>query len=227
MRKIVFLCRRRTGLERAEYGRRILASQASLAQRHDPALRAYRVNLVDRARGEELRPVDSIAELSFDTMQDFRDSLYNGPDGRPILEADTAPLLGGADVYETTEYLQKSTVPADIPGGPTGRFKMIAVLSRPTGMTHEEFVQLWIQEHLPLALEHHIGLIKYVANVVDASLSPDALPLDGISELHFANEEAFRTLFYAHAESRAIIAADTKRFIGASCAWFVQEYCFR
>lgn len=227
MRKMIFLCRRRAGLERAEYGRRILDNHVPLALLHHPTMRSYRVNLVERARGEELLPVDSIAELGFDTMEDFRDHLYDSPDGRRIIEADTATFLGGADAFETTEYVQKPTVSEDVPGGPTGRFKMIAVLQRPTSMTHEEFVELWIGEHLPLALEHHIGLVKYVANVVDASLSPGALPLDGISELHFANEEAFRTLFYAREESQAIIAADTSRFIGASCAWFVREYCFR
>ena len=78
-----------------------------------------------------------------------------------------------------------------------------------------------------LALEHHEGLVKYVANVVDAQLSAEDLPIDGISELHFADEESFRTRMYTHPESRDIIAADTKRFIGKSCAWFVREYHFR
>lgn len=227
MRKMIFLCRRKPGLDRTEYGRRILEGHVALALRHHPTMRSYRVNLVEGARGEELVSADSIAELSFETMADFFERLYDSEEGQKIIEADTATFLGGADAYETTEYVQKAPAKADVPGGPTGRFKMIAILQRREDQSHEEFTKLWVEEHLPVALEHHVGLVKYVANVVDKALSDEALPLDGISELHFESEQAFRDLFYANEESKDIVAADTRRFLGASCAWFVREYCFQ
>ena len=227
MRKMIFLCRRKQGLSRAEYKRRILTNHVPLALAHHPTLLGYRVNLVARPRGATLLPVDSIAELSFATLADFRDRLYASEAGQRVISADTATFLGSAAAYETTEFVQKAPSEPDRPGGATGRFKMIAILQRPEGQSREEFRHRWIEEHKPLALEHHEGLVKYVANVVTSQLSPDDLPIDGISELHFADEESFRTRMYARHESRAIIAADTKKFIGKSCAWFVQEHHFR
>ena len=227
MRKMIFLCRRREGLSREDYGRRILNSHVPLALEHHPSMRRYRVNLVERPRGESLVPVDSIAELSFATREDFRERLYATEEGRRLITADTATFLGSAAAYETTEYVQKAPDIPDQPLGASGRFKMIAILQRKEGQSREEFRRRWIEEHKPLALKHHEGLVKYVANVVDAQLSAEDLPIDGISELHFADEESFRTRMYTHPESRDIIAADTKRFIGKSCAWFVREYHFR
>lgn len=227
MRKMIFLCRRKQGLSSAEYGRRILTNHVPLALEHHPTLQHYRVNLVEKPRGEPLVPIDSIAELSFATLADFRDRLYASEAGRRVITADTETFLGSAAAYETTEFVQKEPAEADKPAGASGRFKMIAILQRPDGQSREEFRRRWIEEHKPLALEHHEGLVKYVANVVDAQLAPEDLPIDGISELHFADEESFRTRLYAHPESRAIIAADTKKFIGKSCAWFVQEHHFR
>lgn len=226
MTKMIFLCRRKQGLTVAEYGRRIVENHVPLALRHHPTMRSYRVNLVEREISPPLCPVDSIAELGFESVRDFRENLYDSDEGRRVIEADTATFLGGADAYATTEYLQIPSAQPDVPGGPTGRIKMVALLQRPAGQSLEEFRHLWVEEHMKLVREHHPGLVKYVANVVEERLSPDALAVDGISELHFASEESFRTEFYAGEESRAIIAADTKRFIGASCAFLVREFCF-
>lgn len=227
MAKMIFLCRRKPELDVAEYGRRILENHVPLALRHHPAMRSYRVNLVAREISPALRPTDSIAELGFDSVRDFRENLYDSEEGRRIIEADTATFLGDADAYATTEYLQIPPAQPDVPGGPTGRVKMIALLQRPEGQDRDEFRRLWVEEHMRLVREHHPGLVKYVANVVEETLSPGALPVDGISELHFASEESFRDDFYASEESPAIIAADTRRFIGRSCAFLVREFCFR
>ena len=111
------VCRRREGLSREDYGRRILNSHVPLALEHHPSMRRYRVNLVERPRGESLVPVDSIAELSFATREDFRERLYATEEGRRLITADTATFLGSAAAYETTEYVQKAP---DIPDQPLG-----------------------------------------------------------------------------------------------------------
>jgi AcrR family transcriptional regulator len=49
---------------------------------------------------------------------------------------------------------------------------MIAAVQRRPGLSHGEFVEHWLERHVPLALEHHVGLVKYVTGVVDqAALS--------------------------------------------------------
>src|SRR5262245_10586004 len=106
MVKLVFLCRRRTDVTREEYVDRLLGGHVPIALRHHPTMRKYVVNVVEghRAGAEEL---DSIGELSFDTIDDFRERLYDSDEGRRIVEHDVAGFLGGAHAYATREHVQK------------------------------------------------------------------------------------------------------------------------
>ena len=44
--------------------------------------------------------------------------------------------------------------------------KMVSLMQRADGMTHEQFVRHWTENHAPLALTHHVGLWNYTQNVV-------------------------------------------------------------
>jgi len=104
---------------------------------------------------------------------------------------------------------------------------MVCPVRRRDDMTHAQFVDHWLGRHVPLALEHHPGLSRYVTNVVDARLSPDAEEWDGIAELHFASAEDLRRGLFDSAAGEAIIRADIERFIGRTFAFFVAEYVQR
>jgi hypothetical protein len=106
MVKLVFLCRRRPDVDHARYAALLLQGHVPLALRHHPTMRKYVVNLVEGTRaGAE--PLDSIGELSFDTLDDFRDRLYDSPAGRAVIERDVAGFMGGAHAYVTHERVQK------------------------------------------------------------------------------------------------------------------------
>ena len=76
---------------------------------------------------------------------------------------------------------------------------------------------------MPLALEHHAGLVHYVTNVVDARLSAAGEDFDGIAELGFASEGDLRDRLYGSQEGRHLIEADIPRFLGPMYAWIVRE----
>lgn len=222
MPKLIFLCRRRPDIDHAEYADRLLRGHVPIALRHHPTMRRYVVNVVEgrRAGAEEL---DSIGELTFDTLDDFRDRLYDSDEGRRIVDRDVAGFLGGAHAYVTTEHVQKSP-PAPAPLGARSRgIKIVGLVRRPDGMTHEGFVDHWLRRHVPLALKHHPGLHKYVTNVVDARLG-DAPDWDGIAELHFPTIEAMQTRFFDSPEGERIIREDMKRFIGQTWGYDVAEH---
>jgi hypothetical protein len=69
MTKLIFLCRRRPDITHDRYAELVLGGHVPLALRHHPMMRKYVVNVVEgfRAGAEEL---DSIAELSFDSLED-------------------------------------------------------------------------------------------------------------------------------------------------------------
>ena len=225
MVKLVFLCRRRPDLSHDRYVERLLRGHVPLALRHHPTLRKYVVNVVDgrRAGAEEL---DSIGELSFDSLDDFRDHLYDDEEGRRIVERDVAGFMGGAQAYVTREHVQKGPVTTAPLGARSPGVKIVGLVRRPDGMTHDAFVAHWLDRHVPLAPAHHPGLHKYVTNVVTARLG-DGPEWDGIAELHFPSVEAMRTRFFDSSDGERIIRGDMARFIGRTWGYDVVEYVQR
>ena len=227
MRKLIFLCRRVPGLTHEQYAQRLLDDHVPIALRHHPSLRRYVVNVVEGVRTPSSRELDSIGELSFETLEDYRERLYDSEAGREIVGRDVARFLGEAHAYECSEFVQKDRTAPPLLLRRSPGAKLIAAMRRRPGMPHAEFVDHWLQRHVPLALEHHPALVKYVTNVVDSRLSPDGEELDGIAELHFASEEDLRERMYGSAQARRAIEEDIPRFIGELQAWLVAEHVCR
>jgi uncharacterized protein (TIGR02118 family) len=223
MVKLIFLCRRRADIAHARYAELLLEGHVPIALKHHPRLRKYVVNIVELTRaGEE--ELDSIGELSFDSLEDYRDRLYDSPAGREIVQRDVAGFIGRADAYATTEHIQKSvTVPGPL-GGRSAGVKLVCPIRRRESMSHAEFVDHWLHRHAPLALAHHPGLIKYVTNVVDQRLSPGGEDWDGMAELHFASAQDLKERMFDSAAGEAIVRDDMARFIGKLAAYHVAEY---
>lgn len=225
MVKLVFLCRRRPDLDHAAYVERLLAGHVPLALHHHPTMRKYVVNVVEgrRAGADEL---DSIGELSFDTLEDFHERLYDSDAGRRVIERDVAGFLGGAQAYVTCEHVQKAPATPRPAGARSPGVKVVGLVRRREGMTHAAFVEHWLERHVPLALHHHPGLHKYVTNVVETRLG-DAPEWDGIAELHFPTVEALRTRFFDSVDGEGVIREDMARFIGCAWGYDVVEYLYR
>src|SRR5438094_546112 len=106
MVKLVFLCRRRSDLTHGRYVARLLEGHVPLALRHHPTLRRYAVDIVEGTRGPA-PPLDSIGELWFDTLTDYRERLYDSPEGRAEIEADIPRFIGRVHAYLVAEYVQR------------------------------------------------------------------------------------------------------------------------
>jgi uncharacterized protein (TIGR02118 family) len=222
MVKLIFFCRRRPDVTHEQYADLLLHGHVPIALRHHPTMRKYVVNIVESASPGEAE-IDSIGELSFDTLDDFRHRLYDSAEGEKIVHRDVARFMGGAHSYATTEHVHKSSH-----SGPLGRrstgVKLVCPIRRPPGMSHAELVDHWLLRHVPLALKHHTGLSKYVTNVVDQRLSDDGPDWDGIAELHFASQRDFEDGMFDSPDGERIIRADMARFIGHTAAYRVVEY---
>jgi uncharacterized protein (TIGR02118 family) len=96
----------------------------------------------------------------------------------------------------------------DAPG-----IKLVSFMRRADGMSHEQFVRHWTENHTPLAQRHHVGLWNYRQNVVRRAYTPGGADVDGIAELHFRTAEDFDTKFFDSDDGRAVIMADVKRFM--------------
>jgi len=223
MVKLIFLCRRRADITHERYVDLLLSAHVPIALKHHPTMRRYVVNIVERT-ADGWDALDSIGELSFDSLEDFREQLYDSPAGKAIVERDVAGFMGGADAYATTEYVQKRPAAAALFGTRSAGIKLVCPVARRDGMSHADFVDHWLTRHVPLALAHHPGMTKYVTNVVDQRLGHSGPELDGIAELHFPSTEALATGMFDSPDGERIIRDDIARFIGRTAAYRVAEY---
>ena len=223
MVKLIFFCRRRPDLTHDLYAEMILRDHVPLALEHHPLMRRYVVNLVDLVPPGE-PSYDSVAELTFASLDDYRERLYDSPEGERIVHADVARFMGGADAYATTEHVHRRPTPPAPLGSRSPRVKLICPIRRNPELTHDQFVEHWLEVHRPLALAHHPGLVGYVANVVDEVLSESSPPLDGIGELTFESPEALRDDMFDSPRGETIIREDIARFIGHTSGYLATEY---
>jgi uncharacterized protein (TIGR02118 family) len=219
--KLVFLCRRRPDITSERYVE-LLRGHVPLALRHHSTMRGYVVNVVEQtpSGAEEL---DSVGVLSFESLTDFRERLYDSAEGRAAVERDTRGFLGVAYAYATNEHVETGG-DSDAPlGTRSPGVKLFCPLRRRIGMSHAEFIGHWRERHTPLVLRHHRGLSRYVTNVVDEKLSPDGAPWDGFAELCFTDARALERPFDSPAGEHAI-REDLARFVGRTAAYRVAEY---
>ena len=66
--------------------------------------------------------------------------------------------------------------------------KRLGILRRKDGITHQEFVEHWLERHAALCVKLP-GLVRYSVNLVDRGRFPH-FDYDGFSELWFDSEEA-------------------------------------
>jgi uncharacterized protein (TIGR02118 family) len=222
MVKLIFLCQRRPDITHERYVELLLNGHVPIALRHHPSMRRYTVNIVEQNRAGE-QELDSVGQLWFDTVADYRERLYDSAEGQRVVQRDVAGFMGGAHAYATSEHVQKAV--GDRPlGQRTPGVKMFCPLRRRADQTHAQFVEHWLTAHVPLALEHHPLMVRYVTNVVDQRLSDDAPEWDGFAEISFASAADARDRLFGSPQGERIVRDDIARFIGHTFPYLVGEY---
>lgn len=102
--------------------------------------------------------------------------------------------------------------------------KIISLLRRKEGMTHEEFVHHWENVHGPM-LKHIPEVRRYVqSHIVTERHTPVGAidgEIDGIVELWYDDVETLDRVWASSAVTE--IAEDTRHFIGAIKSFIVDE----
>jgi uncharacterized protein (TIGR02118 family) len=223
--KLFFLCRRKDGLSQEAYAERLLRGHVPIALRHHPTLRRYTVNVVESSSPGS-PPLDSIGELAFESLADYRDRLYDSPEGARIVADDVRAFLGSAHAYATTEHVQRALSPPPRLGERSAGVKFVAAVRRAEGLTHDDFVRGWLERHVPLVLGDP-SVRGYKTNVVDARLSADAQEYDGIAELHFDSPADLDAHIRMSRDETKPIRGDIQRFVAQATTYRVAEYVQR
>ena len=137
---------------------------------------------------------DGIAELSFEDLEALYDAL--GSEGSRDYDPERGKAREAREdvdnflaVEERPRLIGEEVIERDETGGETtGLYKHSAFLVRREGMSHDEFLDHWANEHVPIAREIP-GVVRY-ARVVPTD--PGAAEFDGVAELYFEDLGALR-----------------------------------
>jgi uncharacterized protein (TIGR02118 family) len=134
---------------------------------------------------------DGLAELYFKDLEDLHAALGSSGsrDYDPTKEVaaqareDVDNFL---DVAERPRFIGEEIVQKDeVDGDTDGLYKHSAFLVRQDGMSHEEFVDYWQDNHTPIARDIE-GVVRY-ATVLPSD--PEHAEFDGVAELYFEDLE--------------------------------------
>ena len=95
--------------------------------------------------------------------------------------------------------------------------KIIAILKRKDGLTHEDFSRYWYEKHGPLAAKVIPGIKKYVQNHAVKLPGGGEPRIDGVAEIWFDDLESFQAMsrWYMSDEGK-ILRDDEKSFLNMS-----------
>jgi len=220
MVKLVFLCRRRPDISHERYVECLLRGHVPIALAHHPTLRRYVVNVVEESCGPA-PALDSIGELWFDSLADYRERLYDSAEGARLVARDVAGFLGGAHAYVTVEDPHASHRPATPLGARSPGGKLVVCVTRaPESLGRDEFRRRWLQGAPAPALRSPAAT-GYVTGVVEERLDRDGPDYDGLATVRFAAEDR------PHGMGGPVPDAAGAPFLATVHAYRVSEYVER
>jgi len=219
MVRLVFLCRRRPDIGHDRYVECLLQGHVPIALAHHPTLRRYVVNIVEESCGSA-PALDSIGELWFDSLADYRERLYDSAEGARIVARDVARFLGGAHAYVTAEDPHASPA-ASVPlGTRSPGAKLFVCVTRAPALERGEFRRRWVEGPPPPAFRSPAAT-GYATGVVEERLGGDGPEYDGMATVRFAAEDPPRIAAGPMTDPEGIPFLDTVH------AYRVQEYVER
>ena len=92
--------------------------------------------------------------------------------------------------------------------------KLFVMARRKKGISREECLRHWVENHAPLILKTMPGIVRYVQNHALALNVAGEPPFDGMAELWFEDEAAWRKAadFYMSEEGK-VIREDEEAFL--------------
>ena len=130
-------------------------------------------------------------------------------------------------VYRVEENVVRSCVVDTPEGEPNFWLKRITLIRRREGMSQQDFFQYWQNVHGPLAAQHLIGAGIYVQNnVVEVPVGRE-VEWDGVTEILYWDVNAFKYGHFSQPDSRQVLGADCKQFIGPGMTLLFREYIMK
>ncbi len=215
MEKLTYLLWKPSALPSSHWHERL--RDPLLASLRAAGAQRFRLNLADEAvlpatnmRLSQLAP-SADAVLSF-----WLDSASQSPPAEELL-AGHCERLAGYSVCES-EPLPNTRHPA-AEGERVYGMNHIVLLQIPPRLTREQWLELWLQQHTPIAIDTQ-ETFGYRQNIVVRALTPDAPQIDAIVEENFPPDAMTDQNAFYRRNSPEELASNQKQMY-ASCKRFI------
>lgn len=225
------------GEDKRSFREWFLKQHAPMVLEYAHGLKRYIVNLVDTepppvenmgfVAPEAEAPYDVITEMWLGSPGDFKDpvKLYGSAANASAVEKHLKSKAGRAFSYRVTEIVEKDKAALNA-GQRTPGIKSIIPLYWQPGLSDDDGRNGW-QVHVTVALRTHVGMSKYVRNLVEEVLTEGAPPYPAIGELHFASADDMRYGLMPVPHSLEVIAFDTARWLGPVAQHYSSEWVLK
>ena len=225
------------GQDRRQFQQWYLKEHAPMVLEHVKGAQRYIVNLADvtpppvenmTGLAPEVTPAyDVITELWLGSARDFRDRarLCGSAASADAVQKHLASRARAAYSYRVTENIEKDLQPIRAGERSPGLKSIIPIQGRP-GQSEDDWRNGW-RVHSTIALRTHVGMSKYVRNLVEEILSEGAPEYFGIGELHYATEDDMRYGLFPTPHAMEVIAFDIARWGGPVSQHFSSEWPLR
>jgi hypothetical protein len=222
------------GQNRREFQKWFLKEHAPLVLEHAKGAQRYIVNLADvtppsvenmTGLAPEVTPAyDVITELWLGSARDFRNParLYGSGTSADAVQKHLASRARAVYSYRVTEIIEKDLQPIRAGERSPGLKSVIPIEGRP-GQSEDDWRNGW-RVHSTIALRTHVGMSKYVRNLVEEILTEGAPEYFGIGELHYPTEDDMRYGLFPTPHATEVIAFDIARWGGPVSQHFSSEW---
>lgn len=218
--KFISLISRAPGQDRSGFQQWYLREHAPIVLQQVPRLQHFIVNINDVTPNMGVAPLDS-APVPYDVVTEMWiepantseavSGLYQVTAGSPALQEHLQSRGASCHAYLVSETVEKDQQ-RFAPGGRAPGVNLVSAITWGEGKSDAQGRQGW-RNHGPLACRIHVGMTRYVQNVVEQTLTPGSPPYNGVAILYFPTQQDLEQRLYDKPEDAEVIGADVASFV--------------
>ena len=218
--KFISLISRGPGQDRTAFQQWFIREHAPTVLERVPRLDHYIVNVNDVTPNMGVAPLDS-APVPYDVVTEMwvepasasqpAAELYQATAGSAAVQEHLRSQGASCHAYLVTETVEKDQQRFAL-GGRAPGVNLVSAITWGEGKSDAQGRQGW-RNHGPLACRIHVGMTRYVQNVVEQTLTPGAPPYNGVAILYFPTQQDLEQRLYDKPESAEVIGADVASFV--------------
>ncbi len=218
--KFISLISRGPRQDRAGFQQWFLRDHAPAVLKQAAQLQHYIVNVNDVTPNMGVAPLDS-APVPYDVVTEMwieptgasqtAAELYQATAGSAAVQEHLRTQSASCHAYLIDEVVQKDQQQFTV-GGRAPGVNLVSAITFGEGKSVEQGRQGW-RNHGPLACRVHVGMTRYVRNLVDQPLTPGAPGYNGVAMLYFPTQQDLEQRLYDTPANAEVIGADVASFV--------------